>query len=310
MRRSIEVPNMVQLKARYLGREGETWLASLPSIVSDVEEAWSIRVGCVMRGGTAALVTEVITPAHDAVLKLAPPDGGFRLQARTLRLADGHGYVRVLRDDAARRALLLERLGSSLDEMARPVEEQLDILGETLEAPWTVPKPPRNDRTTWLDKAASLRRYIESAFERLGRPLDEGAILQAFAFADRCRALEDAVRMVGVHGDPAPSNLRAVRHSRDGARTGFVFIDPDGFVGDPAYDLGVVLRGWCEELRAGQGRRLAEAYCKRLSRTSGLNEAAIWEWGYMERVSTGLYALDVGSPAVAEPYLRTAEMLS
>ena len=46
-----------------------------------------------------------------------------------------------------------------------------------------------------------------------------------------------------MHGDPHPGNLLAVR-PRQGAPKGWCFVDPDGFVADRAYDLGVALRDW------------------------------------------------------------------
>ena len=40
----------------------------------------------------------------------------------------------------------------------------------------------------------------------------------------------------------------------------YVFEDPDGFLAEPAYDLGVVLRDWCTELLAARdARELATA---------------------------------------------------
>jgi streptomycin 6-kinase len=68
-----------------------------------------------------------------------------------------------------------------------------------------------------------------------------------------------------VHGDAQPPNALRVLASRVGAETGFVFVDPDGFVGDPTYDLGVALRGWCPQILAGGGRPLAERYCSLLA---------------------------------------------
>ena len=48
-----------------------------------------------------------------------------------------------------------------------------------------------------------------------------------------------------------------------------------------------------------------------LAERSGVDAQRIWEWGFLERVSTGLYLLDVvGAPDwVARPYLDSAERL-
>ncbi len=36
---------------------------------------------------------------------------------------------------------------------------------------------------------------------------------------------------------------------------------------------------------------------------------AIWEWGYLERVSTGMYCLAFGAAERGQPFLDTAELL-
>lgn len=51
---------------------------------------------------------------------------------------------------------------------------------------------------------------------------------------------------------PHPANALQVKTPRVGAEAGFVFVDPDGFPCEPAYDLGVVLREWNAELLAGE----------------------------------------------------------
>ncbi|MEV0113093.1 hypothetical protein AB0H77_07540 [Streptomyces sp. NPDC050844] len=87
-------------------------------------------------------------------------------------------------------------------------------------------------------------------------------------------------------------------------------MDPDGLLADPAYDLGVVLRDWCPELLAGDAAALARSYCALLAARSGVAATAIWEWGFLERVSTGLYVLDFGAEELGRPYLDTAELLA
>ncbi|MGC8489876.1 MAG: hypothetical protein ACP5QO_16880 [Clostridia bacterium] len=46
---------------------------------------------------------------------------------------------------------------------------------------------------------------------------------------------------------------------------------------ESAYDLGVVLRGWCDRAHAGAAVKLAQQYCGRLSRASGVSHTTTWE---------------------------------
>ena len=100
---------------------------------------------------------------------------------------------------------------------------------------------------------------------------------------------------------------------RAGAEAGFVFVDPVGFLADPAYDLGVVLRDWREQLLATgtpeAAAALARQYCALLGAETGVEETAVWEWGFLERVSSGLYCLELGIEEMGRPFLQTAEML-
>jgi streptomycin 6-kinase len=73
----------------------------------------------------------------------------------------------------------------------------------------------------------------------------------------------------------------------------------------------LVLREWCAPLLAADDApALARRYCALLAAESGLDETAIWEWGFLERVSTGLYLLDFGATSLGGRYLRTAELLA
>jgi len=119
----------------------------------------------------------------------------------------------------------------------------------------------------------------------------------------------DPERCVIVHGDAASANAVQVLAPRAGAESGFVFVDPDGFLGDPTYDLGVVLRDWCPELLAGDAPSVAHRYCRQMAARTGMDVAAIWEWGFLERVSTALYVLSITPEDLTRPHLTTAEAL-
>ena len=101
------------------------------------------------------------------------------------------------------------------------------------------------------------------------------------------------------------------RDPRTGADSGYVFVDPDGFVADRAYDLGVALRDWSGRVaRPGRPRGGGELSATTLAERSGSGRDPDLGMGFLERVSTGLYLLDVvRSPAVGIPYLRSAEQL-
>lgn len=158
-----------------------------------------------------------------------------------------------------------------------------------------------------VDKAASLHELVERLWVDLDRPCPEAVVERALTYAERRRA--DPGEPVVVHGDPHPANLLAVPQPRPGAGTGWCFVDPDGFVADRAYDLGVVLRDWSASVQAPGGRARLEGWCALLADRSGVDATRIWEWGFLERVSSGLHLAEIGAPRAAEPFLRSAALL-
>ena len=309
--RAPKIPNLVQQKARSLGPRGERWLATLPDLIADLEHAWAITIGEPLAGGSASYVARARTVAGEGcVLKIAIPDYGFADQVRTIADAEGRGYVRLLAYDTEREAMLLEALGPSLAELALPPERTLTILCQMLAQAWQVPRPSGLMVSPADEKAGRLARSVSRMWERLDHPCSERVVSQALLYAGRRAAAFDLERCVVVHGDPHPGNALQVLTPRHGAEAGFVFVDPDGFLADPAYDLGVALRDWRPQLLSGDAVALARRYCELLSEQTGIEETAIWEWGFLERVSTGLYALDVGAEAMGRQFLETAEMLA
>lgn len=289
-----------------LGAEGAAWTAALPGLLADLEQEWSLTIERGLPGGSASYVARVRTAdGGRAVVKVAVTAEGWPEQVETLTRAGGRGYVRLLRSDPGRRAVLMEDLGPALSRRGRSVPDQLRVLADTLALAWQVP-----GCSSGRDQAADLARLLRQAWERLDRPCPVRVVDQALAYAEQ-RSAEAAPDLVVVHGDPHPDNLLAVPTARAGSETGFVFVDPDGFVADRAYDLGVALRDWSSRLLGPDARAVAESYCALLAERSGVDAQRIWEWGFLERVSTGLYLLDVvGAPDhVARPFLASAERL-
>lgn len=99
---------------------------------------------------------------------------------------------------------------------------------------------------------------------------------------------------------------RASEPTRRG-RSRYKFVDPDGLLAEPAYDLGVLMREWSGELLGGDAERLGQERCARLSRLTGVDIRAIWEWGLVERVSTGLLATRVSADRAGKEMLDVAE---
>ncbi|MFD3590382.1 aminoglycoside phosphotransferase family protein [Streptomyces sp. NPDC058683] len=287
-------------------------MAALPGIVAELCEKWALRLGPTIKGGKWAYVVRVTTADGDeAVLKVSPPDPEFAMRARLIAAADGHGYVRLLDQDVDRCAMLLEPLGLPLSSTGSSPEEMLDVLAATLRQAWLVPCVPGTTVPSVDDKASGLIGLLDELWPATGKPCSQRLISMARRFAEQRAEGTAEMNRVACHGDSHPANLLAIGKPRSGAESGYVFVDPDGILCDPAYDLGVAMSGWPEPvLRADDPTALVRGWSKRLAAATDLDEQAIWEWAFAERVTSGLYLMRHGHRAEGQELLASAELLA
>jgi streptomycin 6-kinase len=301
----IEVSDKVRRKALAIGEVGAAWLAGLGSVVHDLAAEWNLRIGRSLTGGTEALVVEATTAEdEDAVLKIALPGlDPTASELRTLLAAQGRGYARVFRHDAERGAMLLERLGPQLGELGLPIDAQIEAICATLRQAWA-PLPKGAPFQTGAEKVRSLASYIEATWRELGEPCSALTAETALRFAaHRGRAFDPATAIL-AHGDAHAWNTLVVPN--DGPRR-FKLVDPDGLFIEPAYDLGIPMREWGAELLAGDPVALGHRRCRLLARLTGVEPEPIWQWGFVERVSTGLLLLKLGLDHLAREFLAVAD---
>ena len=299
------LPEAVRLKAEWVGRAGRDWLDNLPGIVGALAERWHLAPQAVLPGGSESLILAVEgRDGTPAVLKIGLPGAcDCGREARILQLADGAGYVRLFAHDTQHNALLLERLGMPLADSGLSIGQQIDVLCATLRRSWIRIdlSPPL---VTGSAKAASLAEWSETTWHALGRPCSQQTIELALAYAAERAAAFDPSSSVLVHGDAHAHNTLL---AQDGS---YRFVDPDGLLAEPALDLAVPMRGWNEELLAGDALALGLARCRTLAALSGADERAIWQWGFMERVSTGLLLLRIGLAEEGRQTLAIADLWS
>ena len=124
-------------------------------------------IGRGLAGGSASYVARArCADGSAAVIKIAVPDDGWTQQVATLERAAGAGYVRLLRSDPIRRAVLLEELGPSLEASGRSAQDQLRCLADTLALAWQ--DAGRRYPEPGGDKASRLGTYIAESWPRLG----------------------------------------------------------------------------------------------------------------------------------------------
>lgn len=291
----LRVPAPVLAKAEVLGLS--PWVEGLPELIESLEADWDLRAGEPYTDSSEAYVARAeLADGTPAVLKLLLPrdDDAARNEATTLRIAGGEGCARLLREDLARHALLLERLGPSLHDLGLPFTQRQQILCDTAQRVWR--PAPDAGLPSGAVKARWLIEFIHETWEALDRPCAEEAVAHAVACAERREAAHDDERAVLVHGDVHEWNTMQ-------AGDDWKLVDPDGLLAEPEYDLGVMLRE--DPLELMEGDAMARAHW--LADRSGLDPVAIWDWGAVERVSTGLLLTRIGMQPIGRQMLEAAE---
>lgn len=301
---AAQISSMAIGKAKAAGEIGERWLENLDSIIGELEERWKVRVRSVMHGGSHAFVGAVEGEyGEQYVLKVEIPDtteDEFMNGVRALRLADGRGYGRIFEVDVEKRACLLEQLGDTLKSKKYSVNRQIRIVCGLLAESWKIPcenakLPDGADSIAWF------RSFINETWKALEQPCSERVIAQAMAFLDSREKNINPAGYVLVHGDAHNNNTLQLPGTDE-----YKLIDPDGIVYEKEYDLGVLMREWPEEYRTEPLRKGRER-CELISRLTGADAAGIWEWGFLQTVSTAMILLQIGEEELGGQMLKTAE---
>lgn len=284
----------------------EPWARELIQVFPDrlrgVMQLWDLTIVVAHTSGAGLPVLEVTGPAGPAVLKLSDAGTDVMQQARILEAADGRGFVRLLAGDAEHGAILIERLGSTLADVETDPVAQTDALLELLPSTWSLPaavgiayEPD--------EKARGLLTLIENAPQR-----NEPAARTARTLATWLAANPSRDQVV-VHGDPHASN--ALRRGES-----YALIDPDGFLCEPEYDVGVALRDHQHTIDAldreqgiGAGARWHADLVARAARRTGLDAERIAAWAAVERVTTGIHLGTLGFTDESDAWLATASRM-
>ncbi|MEU2022974.1 aminoglycoside phosphotransferase family protein [Streptomyces sp. NPDC016469] len=213
------------------GDAGARWIAELPDTVADLADTWACAPdGHVMHGGVGIIVPVRRDGTPPAVLKVSCPHPGNDHEPDAFVAWAGRGAVALYERDDARYAMLLERVSPVTLAEAGDGDEVVAVaarLGRRLAVPAPDGLPRLSDRAgEWEDE---LRRDAAELGHGLPRPVLDAALATVRELG---REQPDTL----VHGDLHGRNiLRAEREP-------WLAVDPKGYVGDPAYDSGALMK--------------------------------------------------------------------
>ncbi|MFD5114680.1 aminoglycoside phosphotransferase family protein [Streptomyces sp. NPDC058391] len=243
----IAVPEaFVQSTVEREGAPGAAWLAELPGIVDELLERWECAPdGEVMHGGVGVIVPVRRRAEGTAVLKVSFPHPGNVHEPDAFAAWRGRGAVLLHERDDERFAMLLERARTSTLAEVEDSDEVATAAGR-INRRLAIPAPPGLPRLR--EQAATWEEQLRQDAKELTHALS-GHVVDAAAAT--VRELGRVQPDILIHGDLHARNiLRADREP-------WLAVDPKGYVGDPAYDGGTLLKTRALTLLAADDLRTA-----------------------------------------------------
>lgn len=282
--------------------DGSAWLKRLPALIADCERRWSLTI----QRPFDNLSYNYVAPAlrddgTPVVVKLGVPNPEQQTEIAALRLYDGRGIVRLLDADPALGAMLLERLtpGTPLARLADD-EQATMIAAQVMRQLWR-PVPPEHPFPSVARWASGLSR-LRARFDGGSGPLPAGLVAQAEGlFAE---LLGSMAAPVLLHGDLHHENILAA------TRQPWLALDPKGVVGEPAYEVGALLRNPMPQLLTmPQPSRILARRIDQLAEALGFDRARIHGWALAQAVLSVWWSYEDGDSDLAAG-LACAEYLA
>jgi streptomycin 6-kinase len=216
------------------GAKGVAWLERLPSLLTECARRWSLTI----QPPYPNLSYNYVTPAVRAdgtsvVLKLGVPHSELSGEIDALRWFDGHGMAQLLDADKTWGVLLLERLTPGVPLSSLADDEEATRIAACVMQPLWKPLPAQHTFDSvarWARGLTRLRAHFGGGTGPFLATLVEKA---ETLFRD---LLASAATPVLLHGDLHHDNILSA------AQGAWRAIDPKGIAGEPAYEVGALLR--------------------------------------------------------------------
>jgi streptomycin 6-kinase len=295
----LRVPDVVINAAAAWG--AGWWLRDLPRLVADLEAEWSVSVERPYPHASEAFVAEArLGDGTAAVLKLLIPRdvGDARHEITMLELAGGRGCVGLLRHDASRGGCCWSASGLPLRAGPPAGAAAGDTGGDGGNG---VAAGGGFRPAHWSRQGAPARRFRHhpvggagSSVHRGGRRPRPGLHGTAHSRPRRRAGRAGARRRSPAErpSGPWPRHVQAHRPRRAARR---------GRVRPRSHDA---------ERPRGAARRRPTARARWLAQRCGLDATAIWVWGVVERVTSGLWCTRIDLQPLGRQMLMVADRLA
>ena len=282
--------------------EGAEWLARLPEILATCEKRWSVSV----QPTNFTLSYNYVTPATladgtEIVLKMGVPNRELRTEIEALRVYNGRSAVQLLDADPDDGVLLLERLrpGQMLSTVTDD-DKATRLAALVMQTLWR-PLPVEHSFPSVADWGKGFDRLRQEFGGGTG-PFDARLVETAVShFTD---LLASSSEPMLLHGDLHHYNILS-------AGDGWRVIDPKGVAGEPAYEIGALLRNPFTIFDEPALKRITARRLDILAETLEMERARLRQWSLAQAVLSAWWSYeDGGNPADWQPTMHLATILA
>lgn len=265
---------------------GGEWLQRLPAILAACARRWHLTLAPPFPGLSYNYVAPVtLADGAPAVLKVGAPNPELVTEAAALRIFAGRAAVRLLDADADWGALLLERIwpGRMLVEL-RDDDRATRIAAEVMQRLWR-PLPAGHEFPTlahWFRCFQRLRQRYGGA----SGPFPADLLARAESLA--ADLLADSTDSLLLHGDLHHYNILAAGEGR------WLAIDPKGVAGDPAFEVGALLKNPLDLLSWPDLDRTLARRVDILAERLPFERERIVGWGVAQALLSACWSLEDG----------------
>lgn len=284
------------------GVEGPAWLDRLPGILAACEQRWGLTISPPFANLSYHYVAPAVRSDGSAVVvKACSPTDEFTQETVALRLFDGHGMVQLLAYDPSNEVMLLECLqpGTLLRDVEDD-EKATSIAAAVMRQLWR-PVPPEHPFPSVFDWGKGFMRLRQHYGGGCG-PFPAALLEEAETlFAELSASMAEPVLL---HGDLHHDNILAAQ------RQPWLAIDPKGLIGEPAYEVGALLRNpWPQLLNMPQPGRILARRIDQLAEELGLDRRRVRDWGLAQAVLSLWWGIE-DSDDFSDFMLICAELLA
>lgn len=283
--------------------DGADWLETLLDLLAKCEHRWSLT----MQPTTFTLSYNYVTPATmadgtEVVLKIGVPNRELRTEIEALRIYNGRSSVRLLDADSTLGVLLLERLypGQMLTTVTDD-DAATRLAAQVMQDLWR-PLLVEHSFPSVADWAGGLTK-LRTKFGGETGPFDTKLVETTESlFTDLLASMGEPMLL---HGDLHHFNILS-------AEAGWLAIDPKGVVGEPAYEVGALLRNPMPHIfKEPELGRITARRLDILAETLTLDRERLRQWSLAQAVLSAWWAYEDGGDATDwHPTMYLASVLA